>query len=273
MIRSLTRRNLLAAGGLLAASQSEARTTAWTGFTELGRRSWRLAPGATLSEWRLERTGPHGNIVTLVWVTAAPPLRAGLTYVERRDPALALYRSVPLPGVVAAINGSFFEGRPGAGERPMGLLRQDGATRQGPTPGRSGGFLTITDGRVQIRDRRHVAEAAASRWAIESSPILVQDGDSGMRRDDHVRADRVAAGVTTAGVLCLAGAFAQGQATVSLFEFEQLCRQAARSTGDSVTDLIAMDGGPSAHLWLPTLGRLYGSRASIYLTNLVTLGV
>ena len=61
--------------------------------------------------------------------------------------------------------------------------------------------------------------------------------------------------------------------SVSLFEFEQLCRGAARATSEAITDLIAMDGGPSAHLWLPPLGRLYGARSSIYLTNLVTIGL
>ena len=270
MARSISRRALIAAA-LPAPALARVRTDVWPGFTVLDRRRWRLGTGVDVMEWRLQRDDAQGGDVTLVWVSASAPSRAGLTVVERRGPAPALYRSIPLPGVLAAINGSFFEGRPGD-ERPMGLLRQDGVTRQGPTPGRSGGFLVGAGGHLQVLDRRHPAQAEASPWAIESSPILVQGGDSGMRRDDHARADRVAAGTTRSGALCLAGAFAQGQATVSLYAFEQLCRRAAASAGEAVEDLIAMDGGPSAHLWLPTVGRLYGARSSIYLTNLVTIG-
>jgi hypothetical protein len=152
----------------------------------------------------------------------------------------------------------------------MGLVRIDGRTRVRTSARRSGGFLLIDGRTVRVVDRSQTAIAEAAPWAVESSPVLIHGGADGMRGDDGARADRVAVGVTTSGRPILLGAFGPGQDCISLFEFGRLARAAATAHGEAVADLLAMDGGPSAHLFLP--GRtLYGASSSIFLTNLIAL--
>ena len=109
--------------------------------------------------------------------------------------------------------------------------------------------------------------------AIESSPILIRHGASGMKRDDHIRADRVAAGVTSDGDVVLFAVVGQGNDAVSLYEFEELIQAAAAVRGKTLADVIAFDGGPSAHLWIPGQEIFLGQTRSIYLTDVVCVGV
>jgi hypothetical protein len=269
----LSRRTLIAAGIAACTSIGAGRAPSWPGFELAGRRALPAPAGCAVTEFNLRRTTGADTPVQLVWTqgeAAASGLR--ILPVERRGAPQPLYRAVALPpNTLAAINGSFFEGRPGApDERPMGLLRIAGQTRYPTSHRRGGGFLIADDRPVRIVDRGHAAIAEAARWAVESSPVLIYRGANGMRRDDGVRYDRVAAGVSVSGRPLLLGAFGRGQDCVSLYEFEQLARAAASAHGEAIADLIAMDGGPSAHLLLPG-GRLYGATSSIYLTNLIAL--
>ena len=223
--------------------------------------------------WGLRRTERGGGSLTLAMVTT-PRRAARVRFIEvgRRAMARPLYESVDCPGALAMINGSFFEGDRRT-EHIQGLLRLNGRTLRGPSARTSGGFLA-TDGRtLKVFDRDQAAFAESQANAIESSPILIRRGLSGMRRDDRVRADRVAAGVTTDGDVVLFAAFGQGGRGVSLYEFEELIRAGAAVQGKILADVIALDGGPSAHLWLPRQEVFLGQTGSIFLTDAVCVGV
>lgn len=269
----VSRRALVTAGLAAVASLGAGRPPAWPGFQLAARRALPAPAGCTITEFTLRRATGADAPVQLVWAQgSAAASTIHIIPVERRGAPDPLYRGVALPpNTLAAINGSFFEGRSGApDERPMGLLRIAGQTRIRTSRRRGGGFL-IVDGRtVRVVDRSQTAVAEAARGAVESSPVLIYRGANGMRRDDAVRYDRVAAGVTVSGRPLLLGAFGRGQDCISLYEFERLARAAAAAHGEAITDLIAMDGGPSAHMLLPG-GTLYGATRSIYLTNLIAL--
>ena len=66
-------------------------------------------------------------------------------------------------------------------------------------------------------------------------------------------------------------AFAPDQRTVSLAEFARLAALAAARAGTRIVGLLAMDGGPSAHLWFPGAGQLFGARGDVYLPSAVCL--
>lgn len=230
--------------------------------------------GGTVATWTIQRDRRDTEI-TLVMATA-PARRARLEVrpVLRDGPARPTYAEGPCQDALAVVNGSFFY-KDEQGARPMGLVRVDGQTVQGPSPRTSGGFLT-SDGRtLRIVPKRTPAPALAARFAVESAPILIEAGASGMRSNDGQRYDRVAVGVTRDGDLIAVGAFAAGQATVSLWEFEKLAREAARRQGDEIVDLIAMDGGPSAHFYVPDAPKqsLHGWLGRIYTPNVVCIGV
>lgn len=260
----------------LAAADAAARAPSpfTPGFVELRAASQPLR-GGTLSTWTIRRERRE-NEITLV-MALAPRNRARLEVrpVLREGPARETYAAGPCQDALAVVNGSFFY-KDDRGARPMGLVRFDGRTVQGPSPRASGGFLA-SDGRsLTVVPKKAPAAALAERYAIESAPILIEDGASGMRSNDGQRYDRVAVGITRDGDLLAIGAFAAGQATVSLWEFEKLAREAARRSGKEIADLIAMDGGPSAHLYVPGLpakSAVHGWLGRIYTPNVVCIGV
>lgn len=237
----------------------------------------RAERGGHVAQWSLARTAREGQTVTLV-MAIAPKARAWVSVrpVLKDGPARPTYIQGPCQDAVAVVNGSFFY-RDDKGARPMGLVRVDGRTVQGPSPRTSGGFLT-SDGRsIRIVLKSQPEKAASARFAVESAPILIWNGRNGMRSDDRKRHDRVGMGITEDGDLVMVGAFGPAAAGVSLWEFEKLVRQAAIYQGERMVDFIAFDGGPSAHLYLPggegKGGALFGQKGPIYTPNVVCLGV
>ena len=257
---------------VLAAAAPASRPPFMPGFAAVAHTALASAKKSRIDLWTLRRDGDSGGITLGMVTTPRKAARVRIVPVARRDRARGLYASVPCPGALAMINGSFFEGNRKR-EHIQGLLRLDGVTRQPPSARTTGGFLA-TDGRtVRVLGRDHAEEALKAENAIESSPILIEGGQNGMRRDDGVRADRVAAGVTTDGDVVLFAAIGKDGGGVSLYEFEELIRAGAAVQGKLLADVIAMDGGPSAHLWLPRQDLFLGQTGSIFLTEAVCVGV
>lgn len=233
--------------------------------------------GGHIAQWALARTARQGQTVSLVmaiapkasaWVSVRPVLKDG--------PARPTYVQGPCQDALAVVNGSFFY-RDAMGARPMGLVRVEGSTVQGPSPRTSGGFLT-SDGRsIRIVLKGQPQRALGARFAVESAPILIWNGRNGMRSDDRQRHDRVGVGITEDGDIVVVGAFGPAAAGVSLWEFEKLVRQAAIHQGERMADFIALDGGPSAHFYMPggdgKGGALLGHKGAIYTPNVVCVGV
>lgn len=243
------------------------------GFTATAHTGLVSAKKAQVDVWRLHRGHAGGAGFTLVMVSA--PRRAArvrFVMVARRGPAKRLYQRVSCPGALAVINGSFFEGSSGA-EKVQGLVQLDGRMAQPTSQRTQGGFLTWDGRGLAVILRVDAAKAERALNAIESSPILIENGANGMNRDDGVHADRVAAGVTKRGDVVLIGAFGDKDDAVSLWEFEALAEAAARAERLELKDLIAMDGGPSAHLYLPRAGLFFGRTAPVFLSDAVCLGV
>jgi len=244
------------------------------GFASVAHTDQIAGKTARVDVWGLRRTAGNGGPVNLV-MGMVPKADAQIRIVpvaRRAAASRGLYERAPCPGALAMINGSFFEGF-GRHEHIQGLLRV-GRRALRPISGRQqGGFLT-TDGRsLRILPRAEAARAQAADNAVESSPILMLRGQSGMHRDDGAHADRVAAGLTDKGDVVLIGAFGERNDTVSLYEFETLAEGAAAANGLRLRDVIAMDGGPSAHLYLPRTDLFFGQTGPIFLTDVICLWV
>ena len=226
-----------------------------------------------LDSWRLKRkndatSAPIDFIVVMVadqktWARVQPVLKRGS--------AVSLYTPSVCPRAIVVANGSFYV-RNGDRTAPLGLVRVGGKTLARPSGRRSGGFLAVNNGKIEILPRAAKNRALGSTDAIESTPVLVRNGANDMRSDDRVRFDRVAVGTTTDRGTVMIGAFAEDQDSVSLFEFSVLARRAVATIGARLHNLLAMDGGPSAHIYLPGTKRLYGYRGPAYLPNAICIG-
>ncbi len=185
-------------------------------------------------------------------------------------PARQLFRGAPCRNAAVVTNGGFFW-RHASGPRPLGLVRVDGRTLSRPSGRRYGGFLTSDGGRLALLPRGSRSVAVRAEDAIESSPMIVRAGLSDMKSDDGVRFDRVAIGLTADDHAVVVGAFARDQETVTLSEIGALARSAVQLRGKRLETLLALDGGPSAHVYLPASRRLFGFAGSIYVPNVICM--
>lgn len=265
---------LLACLGLLMVAQPVAGWTAqselapgFTIFTKAGSRQ----PQFRLDTWRLQRKADRtSSTIELVVATADAKARVRIQPVLKHGSTVTLYSRSLCPKALAVANGSFYV-RTGDKTDPLGLVRVGGRTIADPSQRRSGGFLAIDNGKARILPRAAASDALKATDAIESTPILVRNGNNDMRSDDRVRFDRVAIGTLASGKTALIGAFGEDQDSVSLYEFSLLARAAVAATGEKLQDLLAMDGGPSAHIYLPPANRLFGYRGPAYLPNAVCI--
>lgn len=226
-----------------------------------------------LDSWRLQRKGDGASAaVDLVVVTVVDrDTKARVQPVLRRGSTASLYVPTLCPSAVVVTNGSFYI-RDGDKSAPLGLVRVAGKTLARLSQRRSGGFLVINSGKIEVVPRAESARALVATDAIESTPIVVRDGANGMRSDDGVRFDRVGVGTITGGKTAVIGAFAENQDSISLYEFSTLARAAVAANGGRLSNFLAMDGGPSAHIYLPGEKRLYGYRGAAYLPNAICIG-
>ncbi|MGE4337877.1 MAG: phosphodiester glycosidase family protein [Pigmentiphaga sp.] len=194
---------------------------------------------------------------------------ASIEYVDRMGATSSVYTQGFCDGAIAVVNANFFV-EANNRKHPLGLLKINGRSISRTSPRKSGGFLVIDDeGGVIVLPRSQEPQAEATRDVIQSTPVLVLNGHDDMRRDQRDLFDRVAVGNTQSGAIVIVGAFAQDQETISLAEFSLLALTAAALKGIELDGLLGMDGGPSAHIWFPKDGALYGHRGPVYLPSVV----
>lgn len=224
----------------------------------------------TVDVWVLERVSGDGAPVTFVLaVFSSKTSTVVLEHVDRKGQTSEVYSVGVCNGAVALANASFFVTEENV-SRPLGLLRIDGRTITPVSKRKSGGFLAIdANGLVKVLPRNLDAQVDAAHDIVESTPIIILHGLNDMRGNQGDMFDRVGVGNTQTGASVLVGAFAEDQQTVSLWEFTELTLAAGVDKGIMLDSVLAMDGGPSAHLWFPQDGVLYGHRGPVYLPSAV----
>ncbi len=221
-----------------------------------------------MRSWLLVRRQSGETFTIVLAILPQTRFRAWIDPANRGGIAPALFGGDVCRGAAIAINGSFYWRRKGEA-RPLGLVRVGGRTLIAPSSRRYGGFLAIRNGNVAVLRRTMVERATTADDAIEATPILVWNGASDMKSDDGVRFDRVAIGETRDGSVAIVGAFGTDQRTVTLVEMGRIAIAASASEGRSLTTLLALDGGPSAHVALPGARRIYGDRGGMFLPNAI----
>lgn len=210
-----------------------------------------------------------GLQLVIVEVKRAQPL-IDVRPVLRYGDSSAVIAGATAPNASAVINGGFF-GYDAKGEyAPLGLVVSSGTIRNRRAAWRGGGIL------YQDKDRhlRIVPPKALTRSdhvvsAIQSKPILVQDGRLAIYSDDGERFNRSSISITTAGQIVLVGAFHSFGRAMAMKEFARVVAAIRSSTGSSVRVALAMDGGPGAHLYVPALKQHFGDSGKNFVPNVV----
>lgn len=153
---------------------------------------------------------------------------------------------------------------------PMGLVRSQGKSLSSRHPWSSGGVFGVReDGRAEILPIGQVTDSDASRYtdAVQSKPMLIEDGRDGIRTSTDERFDRGAVALDSRGNTYFFLLHSPLGLSATLGEFADLLRRYRSTRGDALTWALATDGGPSAHLWVPSLGRHCGSGVPAFVPN------
>jgi uncharacterized protein YigE (DUF2233 family) len=98
---------------------------------------------------------------------------------------------------------------------------------------------------------------------------VVERSHSGIRSDDGQLANRTAVGICEDGSIVVAGAFHDDNKALSLYEFAQVLTNIPGQNTHKLNYALYLDGGPSAHIFIPTLDLHFGSDGATFVPNLV----
>jgi len=171
---------------------------------------------------------------------------------------------------IAIINGGYFGTDDGRAFYPLGLIISNGARTSKIWPWRSGGFLSVNrDGTVNITEVTTFVLSPNIKEAVQSKPLLVNNGHRSIRSNDHQLSNRTAFGLGKDGSLVLVGAFSSTNSAVSLYEFSEILATDKQRGGAGLDMVLNLDGGPGAHLSIPQLKLDFGVVTETYIPNCI----
>lgn len=175
------------------------------------------------------------------------------------------------PDDAILVNGGFFTRNHDERLRPFGLVISDGR-RVSPLNGwKNGGVLFSTNSTNKIVAVRDFEGAGVYDHAIQSRPMLVEAGRQGIRSDDRRLFDRTAVAIDEDGSPIAAGVFSDDGFGVSLFEFGALLVEGSSRHALHLRAALNMDGGPSAHIYIPRAKLHFGAPSITYLPAFVAI--
>ena len=217
---------------------------------------------------------------------ALSPDRTGLTYafietgctrcvtgihiVGEFGSSYEIYQRTTPANANVATNGSFFGYDVKGKHVALGLVIADGHRNNRRIAWARGGFLVHSRaGNTRIVPVARYRQQPDDTSVIQSKPLLVEDGRNGIHQDDGERFNRTAVAITTSGKLLVAGAFEGFGRSASLYEFATFLLALRASDGSSVQWALAMDGGPGAQIYVPSMKLHFGDPGQNYVPNLV----
>ncbi|UCV05573.1 phosphodiester glycosidase family protein [Dechloromonas denitrificans] len=183
-----------------------------------------------------------------------------------------IYRDMAPAGAAVVANGGFYGYDHTGKQIALGLVVQDGQAQNPRIGWTSGGFLIRTkDGKTHIKTARSYSLQTNDNSVIQSKPLLVEAGKNGIRSDTGERFNRTAIALSSTGKLVVAGAFDGFGRAVSLHEFARFLLTIKSSDGSSINLAIAMDGGPGAQIYIPSLKQNFGDPGKNYVPNIISI--
>lgn len=228
---------------------------------------------ATFLSWRDSQAGPTIASGVELCALEIPAGSARLRVKDLSDsrPAAQVHQATfPRAASLGSLTVGFFGLNSKQRYYPMGLVRSQGQTLSARHPWSSGGVVGVRDGgQVEIVPIGRVAQLEPGRYtdAVQSKPMLIEDGQDGIRAASAERFDRGAVALDRAGNVYFFLLHSPLGLTATLAEFADLLRRYRSTRGDALTWALATDGGPSAHLWVPSLGRHCGTGVPAYVPN------
>lgn len=182
-------------------------------------------------------------------------------------PPSEVFRSNFQTTTLGVMTGGFFGLDKAGNPIPLGLIVSNGKTLSPKHPWTSGGLVAASESDVVILPVARFDEARKYSEVAQSKPLLVENGRDGIRTPTADRFDRSAIAVDRKGGLYFIVIHEPAGSAASLAEFSHLLVKFKSSKGEFLQWALAMDGGPGAHLYIPSLSKHCGAGTPTYVPN------
>jgi uncharacterized protein YigE (DUF2233 family) len=108
--------------------------------------------------------------------------------------------------------------------------------------------------------------------AVQTKPLLVNDGAIVVRSRNDAPFNETAIGVTSESRLLIIGAFSPDGNAISLRSFARFARLPRNLNGPAAATAVALDGGPGAQLYFPQRAVHFGYEGTNYIPNILSFG-
>lgn len=188
--------------------------------------------------------------------------------IRQYDSVRYIFENNKLSTDLVISNGGFFGLDDNHQRVPLGLVISDGATLNSNANWKEGGILFQINDTVGII---HISEYNNQKFqqAIQCKPILVRNSRLDIYSNSYDFFDRISIGITNEDELIICGAFNKEGTCLSLFEFAEFLSSCPQMPCPNLKISLYLDGGPSAHIFIPGLNKHYGYSGVNYLPNII----
>jgi hypothetical protein len=235
--------------------------------TKLGNMGTRL--------WTVKQEDPYSPMFgrEFVWIRLSGTVRWRVRDVQRSEQVRKIFESAPKYEREITIQGGFFGEKQDGTFYALGLIISDGKRRSSKMQWSSGGVLYARDGVTKIDHVSSVTNDFSAQQAIQSKPLVVENGQNGIYTPDKARFNRVGVGISKSGNIVVAGVFSPDQEGATLFGFAEALIAFGALLKDPLVSAIAMDGGPGAHIYISDGQRLFGYDGETFVPNVIDFGI
>lgn len=211
----------------------------------------------------------RGNMAIPVIILDPVAIRLEINELKKSGPTVALYEVLANANTLLLVNGGFFGYAKNGSYIPLGLVRHKAANRNPVIPWKSGGMLASDGKRITIVPVSERASALDYPEVLQSKPVILHDNAVAVRENPaDVPSNRVAIATTTDGKVIIVGVFTERDDAMLQLEFASTFLSVASQYRLPVIDALSMDGGSSAHLYIPAL-KLHFGNSTTYVPNVV----
>lgn len=204
--------------------------------------------------------------VCIIKLSPGAQLRLGARDMRTSGYKQGIYVDVAKSTDLLVMSGGFFGYNKEGNLIPLGLVVDGGRITSRQIKWTSGGMIVQgQDGIRIVRVSDYQADPLVSS-AIQSKPMLVMGGINDMTADSVKRSDRIGVGLSSGGDFIVVGIFGADEGAgggATLYELAEIMRKAGAQSA------LALDGGPSAHIYIPWIKKHLGYSGLYYIPNII----
>lgn len=223
----------------------------------------------TIRELKVEKAGSKFDGILFVWIALQiKDVRLKVKDIRRQGMLNGIYEAVSFGDEFIVLSGGFFDDN----KKPDGLVVVNRQVISNLEPWDQGGIIYqkgIIIGLTHIKQWTLMPNQVD--YALQSKPLVVERGNNGICVNQDIRANRVGIGFNNRNELLICGAFSRNLKAISLYDFGKLMALSVQRGGPGGRNVLGLEGGPGAHIYIPPMGKHFGYGNNNFVANTIHL--